>query len=84
MIMISSKKIRSLVARCRTEMEIVTTLRMNKIKYSFSTEGGEFAIRIPYRKGVIRIIRENPGRMIINNPSPVPFCPAANQNYMEV
>lgn len=84
MIMISAKKIRSLLARCRTETDVITALRSNKIRYSYTTETGNLSIRIPYRKGVIRIIRENPGRMIINNPAPVPFCPAVNQNYMEV
>ena len=57
MVALSIKRVRSVVADCKTENDIALALRSHKIKYSFSTDHGFLQIRIPYRKGFIRIYR---------------------------
>lgn len=57
MILINTKKIRSLIADCKTEMEIVSVLRSHKVKYTFTTNTGYLSIRIPCRTGAVRIYR---------------------------
>ena len=57
MITLSVNRIRSLVGNCKTEIDLVSTLRKHKIKYTFSTDCGFLQIRIPYKKGYIRIYR---------------------------
>lgn len=57
MILLTADKIRSIVADCKTEQDIIFSLRSHKIKCGFSTETGFTTIRIPYRKGVIHIYR---------------------------
>ena len=57
MIALSIKRVRSIIADCKTESEIALVLRSHKIKYSFSTDHGIFQIRIPYRKGFVRIYK---------------------------
>lgn len=55
--LVNSSRIRSIVADCKTEYDIVLALRSHKIKYTYTTETGILNIRIPYRKGCIRIYR---------------------------
>lgn len=57
MIALSVNRIRSVISGCYTEPEVISVLRFHKIKYSFSTDHGFFQIRIPCRKGYIRIYR---------------------------
>ena len=57
MMLINSARIRAIIADCRTEQDIVLSLRLHKVKYSFSTDCGYTSIRIPCRSGCIRIIR---------------------------
>lgn len=75
MILITAARIRSLISACRTDADITAMLRGHKIRYTYTTEGGELAIRIPTRKGALRIIRNAPGKMIIHNSAPVPYYP---------
>ena len=57
MIALSVARIRSVISDCKTESDIALTLRSHKIRYHFSTDHGFLQIRIPYRKGYIRIYR---------------------------
>lgn len=50
-------RVRSLMAGAHTEAEASAILRRHRIRYTFSTTGGTFHIRIPSRSGFIRIIR---------------------------
>lgn len=54
---ITSEKIRSVIEGAKTEQDIVFLLRSHKIKYSFTTETGFLSIRIPCRKGCVRVYR---------------------------
>lgn len=57
MILINSNRIRSIIADCKTEQEIILSLRSHKIKYTYTTETGFLSIRIPCKKGIIRIYK---------------------------
>lgn len=57
MILVTHKKIRSVIANAKTENDIVSLLRYHKIKYSFTTETGFLSIRIPCKTGNIRIYK---------------------------
>lgn len=57
MILITSSRIRSLISNCKTERDIIHVLRSHKVKYTFSTDTGFLSIRIPCKKGIIRIYR---------------------------
>ena len=54
---LSSARLRALVSDCKTEIDIVRTLRAHKVKYTFTTETGYMTIRIPCKKGTVRIVR---------------------------
>lgn len=55
--LVSSTRIRSVIAGAITERDATDALRRHRIRYTFSTEGGVFHIKIPCRSGAIRIIR---------------------------
>ena len=57
MIALSVNRIRNIITVCNTEHEIITILRKHKIKHSTTVDHGFFQIRIPCRKGYIRIYR---------------------------
>lgn len=57
MILLSSARVRSIISECKTEIDLVCSLRLHKIKYFFTTESGFLELRIPCRKGNIRIFR---------------------------
>ena len=57
MIGISANRVRSLVNDCKTEMDVASILRSHRIKYTFTTETGYLSIRIPCRKGCVRVYR---------------------------
>lgn len=73
--LVSSDRIRSLVSECRTETDVVSVLRSHKIRYSFSTDTGTLSIRIPCRKGVVRIYKtcSRSAPLAVRSDSPVPF-----------
>lgn len=57
MIVLTVERIRNMISDCYSENEIIFTLRKHKVKCSFSTDSGFFHIRIPCKKGFIRIYR---------------------------
>jgi hypothetical protein len=83
--LITADRIKSLVSECRTEPEVVSVLRSHKIKYTFSTDSGYLAIRIPCRKGYIRLYRtaSRSCPFLVRQDSPVPIqsIPVYHQYY---
>ena len=73
--LITAGKIREIIAGLKTEPEIVATLRARKIRYSYTTETGFLSIRIPCRKGCIRVYRTcsrtNPFAVMQDAPRPI-------------
>lgn len=57
MILVTTEKIRSVINGAKTEQDIIILLRSHKIKYYFTTETGYISIRIPCRKGCVRVSR---------------------------
>lgn len=53
----NTEKVRSIVSGAKTEQDIQILLRLHKIKYHFTTDTGFLSIRIPCRKGCIRVYR---------------------------
>ena len=76
-IAVNPARIRSMIAGCRTERDIESLLRSHKIRYTYTTETGYLSIRIPCRKGCIRIYRtcSRSCPFQVRNDSPVPFLP---------
>lgn len=70
----TTKKIRSVIADCKTEKDIELSLRYHKIRYTFTTETGYFSVRIPCRKGIIRIYKtcSRSAPFMIRHEKPVP------------
>ena len=56
-ILTTSARIRSIISGAMTEKEIEQVLRVHRIPYSYSTNGGVLHIRVPVRSGAVRIIR---------------------------
>ena len=77
MVLVSSDRIRSIIADCRTEADLVSVLRSHKIRYSFATDTGYLSIRIPCRKGYIRVYKacSRSASFIIRSDNPVPVYP---------
>lgn len=55
--LITSARVRAIIADAATERDITDALRAHRIRYGYSTEGGYLHIRIPSRTGVIRVYR---------------------------
>lgn len=72
--LVTAERIRSMIADCRTEPDVIRVLRSHKVKYSFATDTGYLSIRIPCKKGYIRIYktcsRSAPMRITTGNPVP--------------
>lgn len=86
MIMITAERIRSMIRNCHTEKDVATVLRSHKVRYSFSTDTGFLSIRIPSRKGYIRIYRtcsrSCPFQVSAVAPVPFPFpVPVYHNDY---
>ncbi len=75
--LVNQNRIRSIIADCKTEADIVSALRSHKIKYTFTTETGPLNIRIPCRKGYIRIYRtcSRSAPFLVRNVPPIVYCP---------
>lgn len=57
MIIITQNRVKAIITGCKTEIDIINTLRAHKIKYSFSTETGIMNVAIPCKTGKIRVYR---------------------------
>ena len=86
--LVTASRIRSIIAGLHTEKDAAAALRQHRIRYTFSTEGGAFHIRIPSRSGCIRIIRlasRSAPLVVVPEPAtaqPLPFIvPAYRVDY---
>ena len=50
-------RVRSVLDDVKTESDAALVLRRHRIRYSYSTEGGIFHIRIPASSGIITVTR---------------------------
>ena len=55
--LITVNRIRLILADAKTEKDAAEILRRHRIRYSFSTAGGVFHIRIPARSGPVTVTR---------------------------
>ena len=53
----NADRVRSIVSEAKTEQDVTILLRLHKIKYHYATDTGFLSIRIPCRKGCIRVYR---------------------------
>ncbi len=83
MIAITADRVKNLISGAKTEQEITFLLRSHKIRFSFSTDTGFLSIRIPCRKGYIRIYRtcSRSVPFAVRLSSPFPFYPVHVHNY---
>lgn len=81
--LITSSRIRSLITGARTEKEVESLLRSHKIRFHYSTDTGILSIRIPCRKGYIRVYRtcSRSCPFQVRTVGPVPFVPVLHNNY---
>lgn len=77
MMIITAARIKNIIADCKTEIDIVSSLRCHKIRYSFATDTGYTSIRIPCKKGCIRIYRtcSRSAPFLVRNDSPTMVYP---------
>ena len=56
-VLLSPARVRAILADVRTEADAADVLRRHRIRFSFSTAGGVFHIRIPARSGAVTVTR---------------------------
>lgn len=75
MIIITPNRIKSIVADCKTDVDLIANLRRHKIRYGYTTESGFLSVVVPCSTGKVRIYRSasksNPFKVI--PVAPVPF-----------
>ena len=73
MIIITPDRIRSLVSECKTDTDLIASLRRHKIRYKYTTDPGFLSVAIPCRTGKVLVYRtasrSNPFRVIPVIPS---------------
>lgn len=74
---VSVSRLRSLIADCRTNPDVISVLRSHKIRYSYTTETGTLSIKIQCRTGSVRIYRtcSRSAPYMVSTVSPSPFVP---------
>ena len=74
-IMVTAQRVRAILKNARTEKDAVAALRAHRVRYSFSTVGGVFHIRIPARSGTLRVYRtaSKTAPLIVAAAAPVPY-----------
>lgn len=74
--LLTVSRIRSVLAGARSEKDAAEALRRHRIRYTYSTTGGVFHIRIPARSGIVTVTRtasrSAPLVITAGYPSPVP------------
>lgn len=55
--LVTVPRVRAILADACTEIDAAQALRRHRVRYSFSTAGGVFHIRIPARSGIITVTR---------------------------
>lgn len=74
-ILLTASRVRSVLKDARTEKDAVAALKAHRIRYSFSTVGGVFHIRIPARTGTLRVYRTacKSAPLTVAAETPVPY-----------
>ena len=57
MIIITPSRIKAIVSDCRTDADLVASLRRHKIRYGYTTETGYLSVVIPCSTGKVRVYR---------------------------
>lgn len=57
MIIITQSRIRALVSECKTDADLVASLRRHKIRYKYTTAPGFLSVMIPCRTGKVLVYR---------------------------
>ena len=57
MILITTNRIRSILADCRTNADVAATLRIHKVKFRYDTAPGFLRIVVPTATGTVQIVR---------------------------
>ncbi len=60
--LLSAARIRRIISDCNTAADIQATLRAHCIPFSYETAAGNMSIRIPARRGCIRIYNAETAR----------------------
>lgn len=74
---VTAARVRSIIADAETERDVIEALRRHGIRYGYSTETGYLHIRIPCRRGYLRVFRSVhplriPGQAWARSAWPVP------------
>ena len=81
---ITAERLRSMIAECKTEADVVRTLRSHRVKYYFTTETGYMSIKVPVRTGSVHIYRtcSRSAPLRMGSSSPLPYSvPMFFPNY---
>lgn len=74
MILVTSKRLRSIISECKTDADLVANLRRHKISYGYTTETGFLSVVIPCSTGKVRVYRSasksNPYKVAPVSPTP--------------
>ena len=57
MIILTPNRVKSIVANCKTDVELIANLRRHKIRYGYTTDAGFLSVVIPCSTGKIRVYR---------------------------
>lgn len=79
MIIITPNRIKSIIADCKTDADLVANLRYHRIRYRYTTESGYLSVVIPCSTGSVRVYRSasksNPFRVVPVSPAPFYYRP---------
>lgn len=57
MVLLTAKRLRSIVTDCRTEADLQATLRHHRIKFKYDTSPGYLSILVPTATGAVRVTK---------------------------
>ena len=57
MIIITKSRIKAIASECKTDADLIASLRRHKIRYKYTTEPGFLSIMIPCRTGKVIVYR---------------------------
>ena len=57
MVLLTAKRLRSIVTDCRTDADLQATLKYHRIKFKYTTETGFLSVTVPTAAGTYRIYR---------------------------
>lgn len=55
MVLLTAKRLRSIVTDCRTDADLQATLKYHRIKFKYTTETGFLSVTVPTAAGTYRI-----------------------------